>query len=53
VKWADILRVETTKQYAFVFVTIDSALIVPRATVKSGDLHEFVKEADQRIEQAS
>lgn len=53
VKWGDILRVEVTKQYAFIFVTLDSALIVPRATVKSGDLHEFVKEVDQRIEAAA
>lgn len=52
-RWEDVLRVETTKRYAFIFVTIDSALIIPRATVKSGDLHEFVKEADQRIEQCS
>lgn len=53
VKWGDILRVEATKQYAFIFVTIDSALIVPRATVKAGDLHEFIKEVDQRIEAAA
>jgi hypothetical protein len=52
-KWADILRVEMTKKYAFIFVSLDSALIIPRTTVKKGDLHEFVKEADQRIEQAS
>ncbi|MGZ8217069.1 YcxB family protein [Methylomagnum sp.] len=53
VKWGDILRIEATKKYAFIFVTIDSALIVPRATVKNGDLHEFVKDVDQRIEAAS
>lgn len=52
VKWADILRVEVNKHYAFIFVSLDSALIIPRATVKSGNLHEFVKEVDQRIEQA-
>jgi hypothetical protein len=32
---------------------MDTALIVPRSTVKAGDLHEFVKEVDKRIEQAS
>jgi hypothetical protein len=53
IKWSDILRIETTRNYAFIFVTLDSALIVPRKTVKSGNLHEFVKEADQRIEQAA
>lgn len=53
VKWGEILRVETTKHHAFIFVSIDTALIVPRATVKTGDLHEFVKEVDQFIERAS
>jgi len=53
VKWSDVLRVETTKKYAFLFVGIDTALIIPRATVKKGDLHEFIKEADRRIEQAA
>jgi hypothetical protein len=53
VKWSDILRVEVTRRYAFIFVTLDTALIVPRRTVKSGNLHEFIKEADARIEQAS
>ena len=52
VKWSDVLRVETTKKYAFLFVDIDTALIIPRATVKKGDLHEFIKEADKRIDQA-
>jgi hypothetical protein len=50
--WADILRIEVTKHYAFIFVSRDSALIVPRATVKSGNLHEFVKAADESISRA-
>lgn len=53
VPWADLLRIETNKNYAFVFVGIDTALIIPRKTVKKGDLHEFVKEVDKFIEQAS
>lgn len=51
--WADVLRVESTKKYAFVFVSIDTALIIPRATLTKGNLHEFVKQADERIEQAA
>lgn len=53
VKWSDILRIESTKHYAFIFVSLDSALIIPRATIKNGDIHEFVKEVDLRIERAS
>lgn len=48
--WSDVLRVEITKKYAFVFVSIDSALIVPRDTLTKGsNLHEFVKLADEYI----
>lgn len=53
IAWNDVLRVEVTKKYAFVFITLDSALIIPRATVSRGDLHEFVKKADERIEKAN
>lgn len=50
--WRDILRIEATKKYAFVFVAPQAALIIPRATVSKGDLHEFVRAADERIAQA-
>lgn len=50
--WADILRIEATPKYAFIFVTRESALIIPRATVRKGNLHEFVKAADESIEKA-
>lgn len=50
--WMDVLRIEVTRQYAFVFVSRDAALIIPRATVRSGNLHEFVKVADESIERA-
>ena len=51
--WDEILRIELTKKYAFIFVSLDTALIVPRATVSKGDLHAFAKEADERIEKAA
>lgn len=51
--WSEVLRVEMVKKYAFVFVDVDAALIIPRATITKGDLHEFVKEADACIEKAS
>ncbi len=53
INWEDILRIEPAKNYAFIFVSLDSALIIPRATVKKGDILEFFKEADQRIEKAA
>ncbi|MDD5033677.1 MAG: YcxB family protein [Methylococcaceae bacterium] len=50
--WSKVLRIEAEKKYAFIFIGLDSALIVPRATVSTGNLHEFVKAVDERIEQA-
>jgi len=52
IPWADILRIEAGKNYAFIFVTLDSALIIPRATVKKGDIAVFFDEAKQLIDKA-
>lgn len=49
VSWDAILRVEATKKYAFVFLSVNTALVVPRATIGKGDLHEFIRQADERI----
>ncbi len=51
--WSDVLRIEAAKNYAFIFVSLDSALIIPRRGVKKGDLLEFFKEAEQHIEKDS
>lgn len=53
IKWEDILRIEAAKNYAFIFVSLDSALIIPRATVKKGNIVEFFKEAEERIEKSA
>ncbi len=52
-RWKKVLRIEVEKKYVFVFVSLDSALIIPRDTLAKGsNLHEFVKAVDERIEQA-
>lgn len=53
IAWGDVLRVEVTKKYAFVFISLDSALIIPRATISRGDFKEFVLKADERIDKAA
>lgn len=53
VDWPSILRIEGTKKHAFIFLTLDTALIIPRATVKSGDIHQFFRDVDERIEAAA
>lgn len=50
IPWKEILRLETSKKYLFLFLDLDTALIVPRETVTAGDLHEFIKAVDSRIE---
>lgn len=53
IKWSDLLRIEATKDYAFIFVAVDSALVIPRTTVKQGDIVAFFKEVEERIEKAA
>ncbi|WP_373280436.1 hypothetical protein [Methylogaea oryzae] len=43
---------ELTAKYAFIFLSLNTALVVPRDTVSQGDLHEFVRLADERISAA-
>ncbi len=52
VEWADIIRIEATKKYAFVYLDIDQAIIIPRKTISNGDLKEFIEIADEHIEAA-
>jgi hypothetical protein len=51
--WRELLRIELTPQYAFIFTDVDSAVIVPHATLKRGDLQQFVKSVEASIEKAS
>jgi hypothetical protein len=51
--WRELLRVELTPRYAFIFTDVDSAVIVPRATLTRGDLQAFVQSANSYIEKAS
>ncbi len=48
IPWRDILRLEETKRYVFVYLDVDQALIIPRKRVK-GDLKKFIEIANRRI----
>jgi hypothetical protein len=48
--WSDMLRVERHKEYVYIYVDIDAAIVIPRETVKSGDLKAFVKQAESLID---
>lgn len=51
--WGDLLRVERHKDYVYIYVAIDAAIVIPRATVKSGDLKGFVKQVETMIDRHS
>ncbi len=47
--WEELLRVERTKDYVYIYLDIDVALIIPRETTK-GNLDEFVDQVEKLIE---
>jgi len=51
--WSEMLRVERHKDYVYIYVAIDAAIVIPRETVKSGDLKAFAKQAESMIERFS
>jgi hypothetical protein len=48
-----MLRVERHKDYIYIYVAIDAAIVIPRETVKKGDLKAFVKQAEGIIDRVS
>lgn len=48
--WNEMLRVEKHKDYVYIYIAIDAAIVIPRETVKTGDLKAFVKQAESMIE---
>lgn len=51
--WGEMLRVERHKDYVYIYVAIDAAIVIPRETVKKGDLKAFAKQVEGMIERAS
>ncbi|MGH8550800.1 MAG: YcxB family protein [Methylococcales bacterium] len=50
--WKDILRVEVTKQYAFIYLDAHEALIVPLGKLSHDTIVDFTELVDQRIEES-
>ncbi len=48
--WKELLRVERHKDYVFIYVDIDAAIVIPRETVKKGDLKAFAKQVESMID---
>ncbi len=49
--WGEVLRVEREKdKYVYLYVDVDTALVIPVETLKSGDIKAFSKHAEKMIE---
>ncbi|MGR9072512.1 MAG: YcxB family protein [Gammaproteobacteria bacterium] len=48
--WEEILRVEYQKKYVFIYVELDTALIIPVDAVTKGDLEQFAEQTEKMIE---
>ncbi len=51
--WKDMLRVEYSKEYVLIYTDLDSAIVIPIETIKSGELKKFAKQAESMIERLS
>jgi len=48
--WKNLLRVEYMREYIHIIVDDGAALIIPRETVRAGDLVEFAKQVQKMID---
>lgn len=48
--WSELIRVEYGKRYVYIFITLDTALVIPVDRVKKGDLEKFAEQAEKMIE---
>lgn len=48
--WADMVRVEYGKRYVYIYLDLNTALVIPVDTVKKGNLEQFAEQAEKMIE---
>jgi hypothetical protein len=48
--WADMVRLEYGVRYVYIYLDLNTALVIPVETVKKGDLEEFSKQVEKMIE---
>ena len=41
--WKELLRVEYGEKYVYIYIDIDTALVIPVRSVTSGDLEKFAE----------
>ena len=48
--WSELVRVEYGKGYVYIFLDLSTALVIPEATLKRGDLPAFAKQVEKKIQ---
>ena len=48
--WKDMLRVDYVDKYVYIFIDLDSAIVIPVETIKSGNLEKFAEQAESMID---
>jgi len=48
--WKELLRVEYGDKYVYIYIDIDTALVIPVRSITSGDLEKFSEQADKLID---
>ncbi|MDQ7089486.1 MAG: YcxB family protein [Methylococcales bacterium] len=51
--WEDMVRVEYANKAVYIYSDLDSALIIPVETLKSGNVEKFAEQAEKMIERLS
>lgn len=50
IAWNELVRVDREKGYILLYFDLDTALVIPEATVKKGDVNAFIKQVEKMIE---
>lgn len=48
--WSELVRVEYGKRYVYIFITLNTALVIPVDRMKRGDLEKFAEQVEKMIE---
>ncbi len=48
--WGELVRVEYGKRYVYIYISLNTALVIPVETVKKGNLEQFSEQAEKMIE---
>jgi len=51
--WEELVRVEYGKRYVYIYISLNTALVIPVETVKKGNLEQFAAQAEKMIELAA